>query len=217
MRSLLAALAAVALLLGTAASAADKLSPPARSMMDPPAEGSVHNGAYAGLTVGYSAAVFDAQGADLGSDKPLAGLYGGWGRVASGVYYGVEADVMLTDISAKIGADDFSVSGKNDYLASLRLRIGFPIGLAMPYLTAGAAYTNAKLKVSDGIDTVSASDGLWGLAAGGGLDLALTENSVMRVEGLYYAFPDQSLTFDGDKIRMEQTMTVVRAGFAFRF
>lgn len=217
MRIILAALAAAVMLAATAAEGADKSAPPVRSMMDPPAEGTVHDGAYVGLAAGYLATVLDAGSGELGSADPVIGIYGGYGRAVQGLYWGLEADAMLTSVSARIGAEDFTVTGKNDYLASLRLRIGLPMGLAMPYVTAGAAYTSARIGVSDGLDSASRRDGLFGIVAGGGLELALTERSALRVEGLYYAFPDQSLRFDGDRLELEQSLLVGRAGFAVKF
>lgn len=180
-------------------------------------QGPFKGGPYAGLTAGYSSTVFEAEDVDLGAHGLFGGAYAGFGFYTGGVYLGLEGDAMLTDIKAKFSEADVTVTSKSDYLASIRARVGLPLGPALAYVTAGPAFTNTKITGSDGIDGASKSETLIGVAVGGGLETNLTNTIMVRIEGLHYAFPDEGFKFgDLGKADIGQQETVIRVGVGFR-
>ena len=182
--------------------------------------GSRHDGAYIGGTVGYSSTVFsaDVQGIDLGADGAFVGGYVGFGKVVSGVYLGIEADAVLTDVSGDINNGYVTVTGSTDWLASVRGRIGLPLGPALVYGTVGVAFADVELKETNEGGSISPSETMIGVAGGGGVELAITDNLSARLEAIYYAFPDEKFDFgEFGKVEVDQSVTVVRAGVGFKF
>lgn len=195
------------------------LAATAASMIVPAAaadEAGYRAGPYAGLAVGYSSGVLQAEDVDLASAGAFGGAYVGFGGFTGGLYLGVEGDGMLTGIKSKLSDADFSVTGKNSYLASVRARAGVPVGPALIYVTAGPAFTDTKLKATDGVDSLTQSETLIGLAAGGGIEAALTNTVLLRLEAIHYAFPAEKFGLADSKIDLEQRETVVRVGLGFR-
>jgi outer membrane immunogenic protein len=87
-----------------------------------------------------------------------------------------------------------------DAIATLRARIGVPLGeerKVLPYLTAGlvAEHANAALRTSD-ITPWHRTDGwMWGYTVGGGLEVAMNEDTTIKAEYLYTDIADR-LTID---------------------
>lgn len=202
MRALLAAIGA-ALLLSCSPLKADEPS-------------AWHDGAYAGLTAGYSAATLKAADLDLGASGLFAGGFVGYGKIVQGVYLGIEADAMLKDLSGSSDVAGITVKGSGEYLASIRGRIGLPIGPALLYATAGPAMTTLKLSATDGLDSVKGSERVFGVVGGAGISAQITPAVIIRLEGLHYWFPDKNLSLDGLDVKTRQEETVIRAGIAFK-
>jgi len=155
------------------------------------------------------------------STTRLSGLIGNNWRLSQSVYGGVEADFGVGDSEKSqtlpggyylAGAqltDPPTVSVKNQWDASLRLRLGF---LATPstmlYGTAGYAWqslrVNANCSASSGFCTWShdetASKVVSGWTAGVGMEHKLQKNVALRLEyrySDYRAFQHTFFTFDG--------------------
>ncbi len=177
-----------------------------------------HDGAYAGITIGYGAGAFEAEGINLGADGVLAGGYVGYGKIVmpGGVYLGIEADAMLKDLSGSSDVLGINVKGSGDYLASIRGRVGYAVGPALLYATAGPALTTMRLSATDGIDSVADSKRVFGVVGGLGIDAQITPTMTLRLEGLHYWFPDRTLNLDGADVKTGQQETVVRAGISFK-
>jgi len=204
MRTLVAAIAAVCLSLGACQSVkADEPS-------------AWHDGAYVGITAGYSAATFKAETLDLAANGLFGGGYAGYGKIVQGIYLGIEVDAMLKQLSGSSDIMGITVKSSGDYLASIRGRVGLPVGPALLYATAGPAMTTMKLSASDGVDTISGSERVFGVVGGVGIDAQITPSLVLRLEGLHYWFPDTKLNMDGTGIATRQEETVIRAGLAFK-
>lgn len=173
-------------------------------------------GLYAGLSVGYSASVLEAEDIDLAGQGAFVGAFAGFGGVTNGVYMGVEGDFQISDVTAGFSDADVSVRGSSDYLASIRARVGLPLGPALLYATAGPAVTKSKITATDGVDTISDGKLSVGLAVGAGIEAELTPTVLVRVEGLHYRFPSETYDMDGSSVRVDQSETVIRAGVAFK-
>lgn len=174
-----------------------------------------HGGPYAGITIGYSSQTLSTPGIDLAGQGVFGGAYIGAGMVTGGLYLGIEGDVSLRDVRSKVAAGAYTLEAGADWTATVRGRIGIPVGPAMPYLTAGVAIQESKLALT-GAGT--ATELQYGLAAGGGMELNVTKTLHVRLEGMHYAFPSESYSFGalGSTGKVDLGETVIRAGIGFK-
>lgn len=104
-------------------------------------------------------------------------------------------------------------------LATLRARAGYTMGSFLPFVTAGVAFTDYTVTHSafrrvDGLSQVQIANssksriGL-GLAAGLGVDVAVTENAFLRAEWQYVVFP----SLEGDRVNVNN----IRAAAGVKF
>ena len=196
MKNILLATAALgALALATGASAADlpvKAAPIAPPVYD-------WSGVYVGGFGGYGFgnqninntsghAGFANFTANFETHGPLAGGEVGYNWMIGQILFGLEGDGAWTNIR---GNDNFAL-GWNDenhlkWVGSLRVRSGIAVDRLLLFFTAGWAagdidHTNTNPGV--GVDSFSAHRS--GLAAGGGIAYAITNNLIGKIEYRYY-------------------------------
>ncbi len=104
---------------------------------------------------------------------------------------GLEGDASFVDNSD----DNFFVGAEQNFLASIRGRLGFAVDRFLVYGTGGAAWAGFDV---DFVDPVFNDDEIttFGWVAGGGIEYAFTDNVTFGVEFLHYEFDDES--FDSD-------------------
>jgi outer membrane immunogenic protein len=200
-------IAAVALLIGTPALAADMaIKAPPATVVAPPLS---WTGPYAGISGGYGWGHSDQWdpgfcvtdcvfGTFDGSYKINGGLLGGtvgqnWQWGASVI--GLESDWSWADIGGSSGTCGLK-SGfphpcgtKLDFLGTLRGRVGVPIGpngAWLPYVTGGYAY--GQVKAWDNFFPANGSDYRSGWTVGGGIETLFAPNWSFKVEYLYVDF-----------------------------
>lgn len=142
---------------------------------------------YLGILGGHSWA--DLEGSE--ADDFTAGLYLEYRfqRPNSILAWGLEVDVMRTNLSTLVSDGEFTKSIDQDWLASVRGKLGLQLTpVFFPYVTAGYAWSD----LDDGI------------AYGAGLEANLVSNWVLRAEVLRYEFD-------------VNPQTVARAGLGWRF
>ncbi len=188
------------------------------------------SGLYVGALGGYSAAdlkaaLDDGDGTSgkfkLSDGKLFAGVMAGYNaRIAPDLMAGIEVDYMFLDVKGTRSDENVSVTATSNYLASVRGRVGVPLGPALIYATAGVAFTNQKLfgeVCGDGCVSASKSDMLVGGALGAGIEAELTRSLFVRVEGIHYWFPDKNTLSEGDAtLKSGQSQTVGRIGLGFK-
>lgn len=173
----------------------------------------LRTGPYIGLIGGYDVAEMQTEGFTLADGKLLAGVYGGVNfRLAPDLLAGIEADYLLTNVKGSQTVDEVSVTASSTYLASIRARLGMPIGPALPFVTAGAAFTNHRFKMVDGESVDVAKDNLVvGVVFGAGVDLQLSNTVIARLDVMHYMFPDEGFGL----FKSEDQQTVGRVGVSF--
>ncbi len=81
-----------------------------------------------------------------------------------------------------------------DWLASVRLRLGYAVDRWTPYLTAGVAFAgwraSGTVDTPGGVGSFSFDETAVGGVVGAGLDYRLTERLSVGAEGLFYFFND---------------------------
>lgn len=150
----------------------------------------------------------------------VAGIQGGWEHPFQGGAIGAEADLSFLDLNS--GFDGFEGIGVNaSLLSSLRVRALLSNGPIRPFLTAGVGLGDLKY-TEEG--TFYGSSGNFvnqtkiGFVFGGGLDAKLSDQWTGRLEGLYYAFGNDSGSFsDTRTYSVNSNVFVVRAGLSYSF
>lgn len=177
--------------------------------------------------------------ADTGASSPYSpshdatpngskfGGYLGFNWQAAKWVFGLEADGEYTD--AKDSTPFSNTGSPPDYYrttirsqGALRVRIGYAFDRALLYGAGGVAYADIKEKDVNGAtgdySTIRSTRSGW--TVGGGLDLALTNNWIGRVEYRYYDFGRLSYTpyvFPDFIERHRITENAVSFGLAYRF
>lgn len=201
-------LGASMLVIGSAAQAADAVSPE-------PA-GIDWSGFYAGLHGGWGWADAPASynssanedcfendsffpggcAVDLNPNGGLLGAQAGFNFVLdNGLTLGIEGDFGFADLhdDGQAGDPDFGifnfltdVDQEVDKLASVRARLGMAVGDFLPFVTAGWGWAHGKRSAFG--DFVDASDSNWhdGWTVGAGAEYAIDENWSVKAEYRYY-------------------------------
>ena len=123
----------------------------------------------------------------------LGGLQLGYNWQSGSLVYGVEADATLLSGRASFTgvypapiATTVTTTASKDWAGSLRARMGFSVGQALIYGTAGVSLTDVKYSVSPvGGVPGSTSNVRFGPVIGAGIEYAINNNWSARVEGLY--------------------------------
>jgi outer membrane immunogenic protein len=147
------------------------------------------SGFYGGASVGYStASVFD-ETFGTGTIHPggaIGTVFAGYDYAFGSIVAGVEADVSVSGISGNDG--DFLLPIKQDYSASVRGRLGVPVGSWMPYVTGGLALSKFTAD-HEGFGNPGdiASKTFTGYTVGAGVEKMLSGGLFGRAD---YAFSD---------------------------
>ena len=163
--------------------------------------------------------------------KGLAGgLYAGYNAQAEeNTVIGVETDwqwanlgKIINDVSGSHEDKESARLGlKQNWIGSTRLRLGYSLGRALPYVTAGLAYTKLKTPVSSGEGDRAKHDDshelLLGWALGAGLDYAVRNNLMLRIEYRLNSFGTKKIGSDLLSAKIRYHTNDVRLGVAYKF
>jgi outer membrane immunogenic protein len=224
-RRLLAAMV-FATVAATVALASDM--PPPRYLPPPRAPAYVPfftwSGAYVGINAGYgfgkskwtdtvinlSSGSFTVSGGQIGG---TLGYNMQWG----GMVFGFETDLDWSSMRGTTVLCLGTCKTSNDYLGTVRGRIGYAFDRFMPYLTGGMAYGDIKGSVIGG-GTIKNTDMGW--TAGGGLEYAFLNNWSAKLEYLYVDLGKTTCdtTCSGSNpIEVKFNTNIVRAGVNYKF
>lgn len=173
-------------------------------------------GGYTGLYIGGAKNRFKADGNTDKFNKNAAkfGAYAGLNFQNDNIVYGLEGDAGYN--SAKFGkATDKTASAKAGFEGSLRGRLGYDMGIFMPYVTAGVAGTQLKYSTFD----KSASAFHVGWTAGAGTEAKLTSNIIARLEYRYSDFGKKNIqvTPTADILNAKFNTHEIRMGVGYKF
>jgi outer membrane immunogenic protein len=169
----------------------------------------------------------------------FGGIFGGFAgyNVQSGnVVYGIEVDGSWTGLKKSVSTPDavgissanlMTYTGRVDWLATARGRLGITMSPTLLYVTGGAAFGGVKSSWTDNdpapINATLAVDKVKvGWVAGGGIEHAFAGNWLVRVEGLYHDLgkvsagpvPNTGTTYN---TTFRHKVATVRGGVALRW
>ncbi len=139
----------------------------------------------------------------------IVGLYGGYNWQHAGNWvFGVDGSVNWDFAEHVDGNDKWEANWKG----LIRGRLGYAFDRFMVYGTAGGAVMG--FQITDGPDTATATP--WGWTLGGGVEMAITDRVVARVD---YSYQDYgSFTSTGDFTTTSSVKGhAVMGGVALRF
>ena len=126
----------------------------------------------------------------LSNMGPLVGAQVGWNFQNGNAVFGVEGDISLFDID-KTREDQSNSTGAeydNDYLATIRGRVGWADDDTLIYMTGGVAFMGGTYTHESDSISVDAVGGVVGM----GIEWAATSRTSVKVEGLYLFFDDST-------------------------
>jgi outer membrane immunogenic protein len=164
-------------------------------------------GPYIGISGGYGWG-----SSDFGD--PDGGLFGGtigYNWQMGALVTGIEGDISWSGLDGNGTAGGLASSVNNDWLGTVRGRLGYNAGRWMPYITGGLAVGNIDASIA----TLGSSNSTeLGWTIGGGVEAQIAGPWSAKVEYLYVDLGD------GDSIggnRPDFTTNIVRAGLNYHF
>ena len=157
-----------------------------------------------------------------GSAKPkgwLIGGYAGYNVEFGGAVVGVETDLNWSDIDARRSAARLgSVKYESEWAGATRGRVGFAFDRFLVYGAAGVAYAKREAKVRVvGVGSFKDDKTAVGWTVGGGVDAAVTENIIARVEYRYTDYGKDRLRFAGVGAKIDSDEHRIMGGLAYKF
>lgn len=205
--------AAIAVLaLTITASAADLPVEPEIEVYEPlPVQSTSYDwsGVYLGAMLGYTWAEYSVEGlGDIDDNGYVAGAYTGYNFQSGSLVFGIEGDFAAAGLDETSGGTTL----ETDMIGSVRGRVGYAFDRILAYGTGGVAFANVTA------DDGTVSDDNWhsGYVLGAGVEAAMTDHILARVEYLYSDFGEETydLTADTDA---DLTSHTIRAGLGYKF
>jgi len=218
-RLLIASIGLIALV--SAAAAAD-LTRPAPYYPKAPVLAPVYNwtGFYIGVNGGggWGSSNWDS----LGRFDVSGGLVGGtigYNYQVGKAVFGVEGDIDWSDINGTTATALCPLTCKtaNDWLSTIRGRIGYAADRFMPYVTGGVAFGSIKA-TAPGFAGATNTNAGWTL--GGGIEAAIVGNWTGKVEYLYADLGNSNCGFScGTTVSNNVSFrtSILRAGLNYKF
>ena len=214
------ALAAVSML--GAASAADLPRPmPAKAPAYVPPAGYNWTGFYAGINGGggWGTSEWSGPGGNTGNFDISGGLVGGtvgYNWQMGQAVFGLEGDLDWSNIRGSTNAAvcGTSCETRNNWLGTVRGRIGYAFDRFMPYVTGGLAVGDIKADLAGAGSTTTTKAG-W--TVGAGLEAAIAGPWTAKVEYLYTDLGKGSCDVCTGGADVNFRSNIVRAGINYRF
>lgn len=177
-------------------------------------------GFYIGAQAGYA---WGRSNNGVPADRPKGWLLGGYAGYNvqldnSPVVFGVETDFNWSDVDDKVNVlRGLSFKQETKWEGATRARVGYAFDHFLVYGAGGVAYAKRELKVS--VPGASASDSKTavGWTAGGGVEAAVTDNIVTRVEYRYVDYGTDSFSLAGGGGKTDLREHRVLGGVAYKF
>lgn len=189
------------------------------------------DGFYAGLNVGglwssTAATIYESNingGFNGVGSGFVGGAQAGYNYMMGPVLLGAEIDFQGSTMSSSLsGGTSMSTIGATatlPWFSTFRVRAGYPVGSAMPYVTGGAVWGNQRLAGYDSATgSFDVSNNFWTYAVGGGVEGRLNERLSAKLEYLWIGTPDTPLSTPATaSIDQRSIGNLIRVGLNYRF
>ena len=218
-RSLAAALGFLAFAAAMPASAADL---PRSTPYKAPAYAAPYNwtGFYLGINGGGAWGDSDWNGFAV-SNSPSGGMIGAtggynWQGVGSPWVFGIEGDIDWSSAKDSTACGALNCQTKNNWLGTVRGRVGYSFDRFLPYVTGGVAFGDIE---ANRTGFAGSKDTNAGWAVGVGIEGVIAGNWTAKVEYLYTDLGDTTCAAAncGVATNVDLQLNVLRAGLNYRF
>jgi outer membrane immunogenic protein len=221
MKRVFLALVGLAALTGTAA-AADLPRPAPAPYYKAPVEVQVYNwtGFYIGINGGggFGRSQWDSIGSSFDISGGLVGGTVGYNYQFGQAVVGVEGDIDWADINGTTNTTcPFGCKTNDNWLSTVRGRLGYAADRFMPFVTGGAAFGDIRASTPG---FAGASNTNVGWTAGAGLEFAIAGNWTAKAEYLYVDLGKFNCGISCGAAATDNvsfTANIVRAGVNYRF
>lgn len=207
---------AIAMAIGAASAMAADIAPRGRAPAAPKPVYAPYNwsGAYIGINGGGGWGNSDSSTPFASSYRTSGGMVGGtlgynwqFGRTV----LGVEGDIGWSGIRGSSACGATSCETRNDWLSTVRGRVGYAADRFLPYITGGLAIGNVNHSIA-GVGSSNPTQAGWTI--GGGLEAAISGPLTAKIEYLYVDLGRSGSVVGSDS---KFNANVVRAGLNYRF
>ncbi len=146
------------------------------------------------------------------------GIYAGYDYMMTpGLLLGLEGDFSgvsadKKELSGGFGGELYHL--KQYWDASIRVRLGMPMGNMLPYVTGGVAVTRLGTRYIPGFSWDKKTKAGWTIGAG--LEMQITENLTGRLQYRYADYGKANFMHAGPS-SVDYSAHIIQAGFGFRF
>jgi len=158
-----------------------------------------------GFSDPVSSGSFDASGGLVGGTL-------GYNYQIGQFVLGAEGDIDWSSFSGSTPCGVTNCETRNNWLSTVRGRVGYAIDRFMPYVTGGAAFGDIKSSV-DGVGEATSTKTGW--TVGGGIEAAIDGPWTAKVEYLHVDLGDAATVVPGSNASFNAN--IVRAGINYRF
>ena len=163
-----------------------------------------------GIDAGVGVSSADNISASFNSSGLIGGAHVGYNFQAQRIVGGVEGDFLTARISSGTVA---TMSFRQNYLSSARVKGGYVFGDLLAYGTLGYAYSTASYRDFTG----SSDKTIKGAVFGGGVEYAVTRNFSIRAEYMRYNFGTQTYVTPLAALPISSNTNLLRAGASVHF
>ena len=168
------------------------------------------NGNFNGLTVGGHLGVGVGLAGSTTTTGTLGGAQAAYNIQFNNALIGAEADVTGTSLHAK---GFVAGSYKQNFLSSLRGRIGYVSGNLMVSATGGMGYTTLAYRDMTGVSDKTVT----GWVGGATLSYLLTDKIILRADALHYHFGKTTFSTPATpNLPLASSTNLLRAGFDYK-
>ncbi len=177
------------------------------------------NGAYIGASLGWGLGTFTTRSAVTGkfddnADGILGGGFAGYNfMITPNIVTGVEADLQFSDLNASSTVGGVAFSAGSDWNSNIRGRIGYAFDRFLIYGTGGLAIADLNVSANGVSDSTTAL----GWTLGAGLESAITDNVLVRLDYTYQDFAREDFNLGGTNYSTDLDNNIIRAGIAYKF
>jgi outer membrane immunogenic protein len=125
--------------------------------------------------------------------------------------FGLEGDIDWRNIGGAHVCAGTSCSVRNNWLGTVRGRLGYAFDRFLPYVTGGAAFGDVRTRVT-GVGSTDPTNAGWTL--GGGIEAAIAGPWTAKIEYLYVDLGHSNAPLAANS---KFTTNIVRAGINYRF
>jgi len=178
------------------------------------------SGPYIGAAVGGAFGNSNARVSGLGSrdidmNGVIGGLYAGYNyQFTPNFLAGAEGDFQFSSAEGDKRLGGLRIKTRDQWLASIRARAGVTFDRFLVYGTGGVAFAGFETEARG---SSSETKNKVGWTVGAGVEYAITDNLIGRLDYQYAAFGRDTNRLGGRRIETDYDTSAVKVGLSYKF